>query len=401
MLQLILFQNGSGKDITALVLQIKWQGRKNTAARSLTVSLLDDDGVLHERSGIDVLSGSRVIFNYGGEELFRGIITNVTQDGNKILSFTAYDNAIYLANNEDTFVYENKTASQIFADVCERFGLPIGENSMTNYSIPNLTKPKSTAIDAILDALSQEFKATGIRHYVSSHKEKISLLTRRENILQWVLETHANISNYTYQIGIDKIKTRVKLVSNEGTAVAQKADTELESKIGVFQKVDTPDENLTQAQINGLITEMFEESKTPERTLSITALGKPDIISGIGVFIIIPHLGLNQTFYVDEDTHMFTDQFHEMSLKLNFAGDIEKGKPPSTGGDYKIGETVWFLGGSHNYSSGGDPRGGEREAGWAKITHINLKWQFPYHLLYTQNSKSVYGWVLESQFERR
>ena len=97
-------------------------------------------------------------------------------------SITHYDSGIYLANNKDTFTYENKTASEVFRDCCTRFGLPMGEVAECTYKIPELTKPKTTAFDTIADALSLDFDATGIRHYVSSAKGKLSLLTRREKM---------------------------------------------------------------------------------------------------------------------------------------------------------------------------------------------------------------------------
>ena len=94
-----------------------------------------------------------------------------TQNNNKKLTFTAYDNGIYLANNKDTFVYENKTASDIFRDCCTRFHIPMGEVTECHYKIPELTKSKTTAFDAIADALSLDFDATGIRHMSLVKKE--------------------------------------------------------------------------------------------------------------------------------------------------------------------------------------------------------------------------------------
>ena len=105
-----------------------------------------------------------------------------------------------------------------------------------------LTKSKTTAFDAIADALSLDFDATGIRHYVASEKGKIKLLTRRENIMQWVIEVGQNLSTYTYTRSIEDIKTRIKLVSKEGTTIAERKNSSLESKIGVFQNIDQPDE---------------------------------------------------------------------------------------------------------------------------------------------------------------
>lgn len=400
---IIIKGDQQGYDVTQLVEQIKWSGRKGSSSRTLSVTLVDDDGYKHARSGIDVEQGHQCLFNYNGQELFRGIIMTQTQNNRKRLTFKAYDNGIYLANNKDTFTYENKTASDVFRDCYTRFGLPMGEVAECTYKIPELTKPKTTAFDTIADALSLDFDATGIRHYVSSAKGKLSLLTRRENIMQWVIEVGQNLSNYTYTRSIEKIKTRVKMVSKEGTTLAEKANAGLEEKIGVFQEIDKPDESLTSAQINDLIESILDEKSTPERTLDVEAMGISDVISGIGVYIIIPELELSRTFYVDSDTHTFKDNLHTMSLKLNYANDLAKagkGGGDSGGGkDYKVGDVVQFNGGPHYVSSvASNPTGSPCAAGPAKITLIAKGAKHPWHLIHTDSSTRVYGWVDDGTF---
>ena len=400
-MSLIILKGEQGYDVTQLVEQVKWKGRKGSSSRTLSVTLIDDDGYKHARSGIDVEQGHQCIFSYDGVELFRGIIMSQTQSNQKKLQFTAYDNGIYLANNKDTFCYENKTASDVFRDCCTRFGLPMGEVAKCSYKIPELTKSKTTAFDAIADALSLDFDATGIRHYVASSKGKLSLLTRRENILQWVIEVGQNITSYSYSRSIEDIKTRVKMVSKEGTTVAEKSNSELEKKIGIFQEIDQPDESLTTAQVNDLIESIMEEKGTPERTLSVEAMGIAEVISGIGVYIIIPELEISRTFYVAEDTHTFEDNKHTMSLKLNYANDLakeEKGAEDS-GKDYKVGDVVQFNGGYHYVSStASNPTGSKCAAGPAKITLIAKGAKHPWHLIHTDSSTRVYGWVDDGTF---
>lgn len=403
-ISLIIVKGEQGYDVTQLVEQVQWKGRKGSSSRTISVTLIDDDGYKHARSGIDVEQGVQCLFSYNDKELFRGIIMTQTQSNRKRLTFTAYDNGIYLANNKDTFTYENKTASEVFRDCCTRFGLPMGEVSKCTYRIPELTKPKTTAFDAITDALSLDFDATGIRHYVASDKGKISLLTRRENIMQWVIEVGQNLTTYSYTRSIEDIKTRVKMVSKEGTTLAEKSNSALEAKIGVFQEIEQPDESLTTAQINDLISSILDEKSTPERTLSVEAVGISEVISGIGVYIIIPELGLSRTFYVDEDVHTFRDNLHTMSLKLNYANDLSKpGKTTEAAASsktYKVGDTVNFKGGYHYVSSvASSPTGSKCAAGPAKITLQAKGAKHPWHLIHTDSSSRVYGWVDEGSFE--
>ena len=404
-ISLIIIKGEQGYDVSQLVETIVWKGRKGSSSRTLDVTLIDDDGYKHARSGIDVEQGHQCMFCYNGKELFRGIIMSQTQSSAKHLKFRAYDNGIYLANNKDTFCYENKTASDVFRDCCTRFGLPIGEVAKCTYKIPELTKSKTTAYDAIADALSLDFDATGIRHYVSSDKGKISLLTRRENILQWVIEVGQNITTYSYTRSIEDIKTRVKMVSKEGTTIAEKSKADLEKKLGVFQEVDTPEESLTTAQINDLINSILDEKSTPERSLTLGAVGIPEVISGIGVFIIIPELDLSRTFYVDEDTHTFEDNKHTMSLKLNYANDLAKEEKASEEAteakkNYKVGDIVYFKGGSHYVSSTASKAASTGlSAGEAKITYTNPGSAHPWCLVTEDWSVThVWGWVDDGTF---
>lgn len=190
------------------------------------------------------------------------------------------------------------------------------------------------------------------------------------------------------------------MLSDEGTVLAESRNTALEKKIGVFQDVDSPDETLNEAQIKALCDSMLKEKCIPERTLTVEAFGKEDVISGIGVFIMIPHLALSRTFYVDEDTHTFKGNSHLMNLKLNFAGDLSKEDGSSSSSEkYKVGDIVQFHGGYHYVSSSAsDPTGSKCAAGSAKLTLIAKGAKHPYHLIHTDSQTYVYGWVDERTF---
>lgn len=396
-IKFLVFKDGATYDMSELVGKVTWGGRKGSAARYVTVTLLDDDGWKHARSGIDVTRGNQCAFYWEGKELFRGILMQQKQSEKKTMSVKAYDNGIYLANNKDTFNYTNKKASEIFVDICNRFQLPYTTVADTGYVIPELPKPKTTVLDAILDALSLTFKATGIRYYVMSSGGKLSLIRRRENLLQWVIETGVNLESYDYSVSIEKIKTRIKLLSKEDTVVAEAANAELEKLIGVFQDIDKPDDNMEQANITDMVKAMLDEQSLPDKSLSISALGLPDVISGIGVFVTIKELGISKSFYIDEDTHTFEGNHHMMKLKLNLATDTDKPLGKSTvssgGGDFKVGDIVQFLGGPHYIASTASSPTNSPKAGPAKITIIAKGAPHPYHVIHTDSQSTVYGWV--------
>lgn len=324
-IQLLVVKNKKTIDMTNLVQSVRWSGRKGSSARTITVTLIDDDGYRHARSGIDVADGNQCIFLVDGKERFRGILMNQNQGDKKQLKFKAYDNGIYLANNKDTFVYKNKTADQVFSDVCSRFGIPTGEIAKCAYKIPELTKSKTTGQDAVLDALSLDYKATGTRHFISSDKGKLSLLQRKDQVISFVVDGDANLYGYSYTKSIESIKTRVRMISKEGTTLAEKSNSALEQKIGIFQEIQQPDESLTKAQVKDLVGSVLDTLDDPEETLTLNILGDPDVISGKAILVKIPHLGISRAYYVDSDDHAFEDNMHTMSLTLTTAAEIKKG----------------------------------------------------------------------------
>lgn len=327
MIKFVIFRGTSGKDVSEMFEKIVWSGRKGAAPRSVQITLIDDDGYKHSRVSVDCEKGDQCVFYENGDEKFRGIITKHQQSNNKKLIITAYDNAYYLANNKDSFCYENKTATQIFNDCMTRIGMTGGSAVNTEYVIPELPKSKTTYYDVLLDALSTTYKATGIRYYISSEKGNIFLRRRSENAMQWVLEagsSKGNLTSYDYTKSIEKIKTRVRLLSKEDAVVYESVNSKLEDMIGTFMEVKSVDDSYTEAQMKELVESIFEESGKPEQTLKVSGIGISDAISGKAVYVIIPHLGIKRTFYIDEDRHEFTRHSHTMTLKLNFASDINE-----------------------------------------------------------------------------
>lgn len=404
-INLILVKGDTAEDITNLVITCSWSGRKGAASRSFSATLIDDDGYKHTRSGIIPTEGHAVIFSVDGKEKFRGIVKKIAQSNAKTLILTAYDIGIFLTSNQDTYTYANKTASDIFIDICTRLGLPYDAVAKCTYQIPELIKSKTKAFDVICDAMSKEFNATGIRHYIFCSGDRLSLLERRENVLQWVIEAEQNITSYTYVHSVENKPTRITMLSDEGTALAEAVNKELENKIGVSREIISHDDTYTMAQLKSLCEATLKEKGAPDRTFSLQAIGNAEVISGLGVFVIIKPLGISQTFYVDSDTHTFTDNEYTMSLKLTLAEDVQKpigtntsGANGETGG-YKIGSTVQFIGGAYYVTNRAEnPILSNAKAGPAKIQNIALGTPHPYFLAHMDNQSAVYGWVNRDQF---
>ena len=83
-------RDGSIFDISGLVEQVKWGGRKGSAARTLEVSLLDSSRCGLGRTNIDIEDGQSCVFYWNDTELFRGLIMSQQQSDKQKMPIKAF-----------------------------------------------------------------------------------------------------------------------------------------------------------------------------------------------------------------------------------------------------------------------------------------------------------------------
>ena len=296
---LILVKNDEMIDITELVEQIEWSGRKGAAPRTLKVSLLDSSE--YDRSGIDVQKGHNILFQWNGESMFYGMVLRQEDSENRIMNITAYDVCRYLANNKDSFTYENKTLTYIFRDVCERFQLPVGNVVESSYKIDKVSGLMSTPWDLLCDAMLETFQYSGERYYIYADTDKINLVKRRETMIKWIVEAGSNLITYKRLQDFSNIKTRVKLIGDKDAVILTETDENLENVFGIYQDVDKPNKDLSTSKYKQIAQNKLKFDGRPDCYIQITGIGITDCISGCSLKLIIPEIDINDICYIDEE----------------------------------------------------------------------------------------------------
>lgn len=81
--------------------------------------------------------------------------------------------------------------------------------------------------------------------------------------------------------------------------------------------------------------------------------------------------------------------------------DIEKAPKTAAGSSaIALGDIVHFAGGPHYVSSTATTYRASPKAGPAKVTAISASARHPYHVIHTDNTSTVYGWVDASQISK-
>lgn len=310
-------------DYSELICKVIWSGRKGAAPRSAQVVFQDSEGYGHARTNLNCGDGTICTLSLDSNVFFQGLLMTDGSGSKRQLTAKFYDNCIYLANNKDSFSYTGKRADEIFQDCISKLNLPSGDITNTGHIIAELVKPRTSFWDVIQDALSQTYASTGKRYYVSSDQGKISLKRRLEQKNIFVLEPDANIETYDMNRSIYNTRTRLKMFTSDGEIKRSYTNDALEATIGMFQDVDTVDENITATELQQRVDTFIAEKALVQQDLKVTCAGNINIKSGSCVYVRIPHINTKRVMYVDEDTHIFENGSYKMILKLSYAKDID------------------------------------------------------------------------------
>ena len=100
---------------------VKWSLERQGSPGKLTFEVVKDEI-------INFQEGNKVILDVDGKDVFLGYVFEKKRNKSETISVTAYDQLRYL-KNKDSFIFENKKASDFIIQLCNEFELTIGEIS--------------------------------------------------------------------------------------------------------------------------------------------------------------------------------------------------------------------------------------------------------------------------------
>ena len=296
---------------------IEWTTERRSTPGKLTFKVLKDDI-------INFQEGAAVRLKVNGVPVFFGFVFTKKRDKDQIITVTAYDQLRYL-NNKDTYVYENKTASQLVKMIAADFSLNVGTVEDTGFTIASRVEDNTSLFDMIENALDLTLQ---------NNKEMFVLyddfgkLTLKNISSMYVGEPGAYLmideetgENFEYSSSIDTdTYNKIKLTyDNEDTGkrevyIAQ--DSGNMNAWGVLQFFNTLSKGENgQAKADALL--QLYNKKT--RNLKITnALGDPRVRAGSMVVInlALGDMNVKNFMLVERVTHKFNLDEHFMDLTL-------------------------------------------------------------------------------------
>ena len=308
----LVVQNGSKLFYPVVEEGIEWSTERYGSPGKLTFKVILDDV-------LDITEGNQVVFRWNDQDVFSGFIFSKKMDKERIITVTAYDQLRYFKNKE-SYVYENKTASEVLRMVCNDLGMPVGTIDPTGYLIASRIEDGQTLFDIIQNALDLTLTNTKTMHVLFDEFGKISL-RGLENMMVPILIDEETGQNFDYESSIDEATyNQIKLIyDNEETGqrdvyIAQSGENM--NAWGVLQYYDTLSNGENGEAKADALLKLYNQ-KT--RRLSVKeAFGDTRVRAGslVGVVLDLGDVKLQNFMLVESCKHTFRLDEHTMDLNL-------------------------------------------------------------------------------------
>lgn len=295
---------------------IVWTTERKGQPGKLAFSVYND-GLLK------VDEGDPVSFRVDGKNVFYGFVFKRSWNKDKIISITAYDQLRYL-KNKDTYIYKNKTATELIRMIADDFKLNVGVLEDAGYKIEKRIEDGETLFDIILNALDLTLENKKNLYVLYDDFGKLTLKDI-ESMRVNLLIDEVSGENYNFSSSIDgSTYNQIKVVyDNETTGKREIYITKDSSNInqwGLLQYFDTIDEKVNgQAMVDALI-ELYNKK---ENNLTLNNIvGDIRVRAGTSVLVQLDLVDfkLQHWMLVEKATHRFKKDEYFMDLTLRGGG---------------------------------------------------------------------------------
>lgn len=308
----LIIQNGSDIYQPAIEGEIKWDTERKGQPGKLSFNVVPD-GI------INFQEGNPVSFKCDGIKVFYGFVFKKERDKDKIIKVTAYDQIRYL-KNKDTYIYKNKTASEITKMIAADFNLKTGVLADTGYKIASRIEDNKSLIDMIQNALDLTMQNKNKLYVLYDDFGQLTLKDVEEMKLDIVVDEE-NAENYKYISSIDgQTYNKIKLsYENEKTGKREIYITQDKgnmNKWGVLQYFETIDEKVNGKAKSDALLKLYNSK---QRSLSINnVFGDPRVRAGssISIDLNLGDIVVKNHMIAEKVSHSFEDDEHTMNLTL-------------------------------------------------------------------------------------
>ncbi len=323
-MKVILLNSEGYKDLSPIVTSITWSGDLEQAARKLEVSLAVSPHDSYLPKIKTSLGNMLKLQTDDGNEILKGFIFSreLSYNGNE-LQLTAFDGLIYLTKSQMSFNFQNMTAEAITSKVCSDLGIIPGNIIATGIKQSYIAQARS-GYEIIITVYTNASKQNGKKYLPVMNQGKLDVIEVGQKVVDYKLDNEYCLTNSTYSETIENMINRVIITDDKCNRIGSVQNDQWMKDYGMLQAVyqKEQDENSDIVASNML--------KDRERKATVEALGNIECVTGRAVKVNEPYTGITdigereRIFYINSDTHTWTDGKYTMSLILEWEKQLDE-----------------------------------------------------------------------------
>lgn len=308
----IVLQNGNDLYEPLVEGDLVWETQRKGAPGKLSFNILKDDI-------INFGEGNAIRVKLNNKNVFYGFIFNHSRNKDKLVQVVAYDQLRYF-KNKDTYIYENKTATEIVQMLAKDFNLNCGTLENTKFKIKSRVEEDKTLFDIVLNALDTTIENAKEMYILYDDFGQIAL----KNISSMKLDTliDGDVSeDFDYSSSIDgnsynkiKLSKDNKETGKREIYIAQ--DSKNINSWGILQYFESINENVdAKSKADGLLKLYNQKVKS----LDIKKVfGDIRVRAGclVAVVLDLGDMKVQNYMLVDKVKHTINSDEHYMDLTL-------------------------------------------------------------------------------------
>lgn len=312
-LELIKMQQNQIYDISEVIESVSWSGSVLSAARSVEFAILNDpyDPGLQLP---DICTGDYISLSVDTGELFFGQIFGIERStAIGTITYTAYDMMKNLLESNGRYNFKNVTPEAIATQVLSDIEVPYNHLEPTGVNIKSMICDSVSYYDIIMGAYTQAYRMTGNRYLPMIWQREFGVWPAVYTVGNFTLSDDSNITAASLSENMDDIKNVIKIYDDKGNQVGEVADEPSTYTFGIFTDIYDVEK--------GVDPTTGAKSKlkvTPTQTISITAVGDLNCLSGYSVMVKDAATGLSGKYWIKSDKHTWKNGTYMMELDLSF-----------------------------------------------------------------------------------
>lgn len=311
----VTLKNKSGLiDVSNMVSEITWSGDNGNVARSMELNFLYPLHDFYNPRIYPNIGDMMFLYDDEGKELFQGKVFYNERVGEQgTIQITCFDDSIRLAKSKGTYNFKNKTAEVITQNVCNDLKIPVGKLASTGINQKMLCQGTGT-YDIVKDAYEGAGLQNKKKYNIMMLQGKLNVIERGSEVIPYTINADVNILESSYSENAENVINRVKIYDEKDKYIGVVENKELISLLGIFQDVYTKEKD---KQAKTVASNMLQGI---EKSISIKVLGNVTCMTGKAVKIEDPISKIQGLFYIESDTHNWSNGQYTTSMNLKFKG---------------------------------------------------------------------------------